>query len=237
MFFRIIIFFFFFTSYFIVKSENINLINQADSLFESKKYTEAFELYAQVYEEGSASAAMLIKMAFIKEGLGDYTSALYYLDHYYKKTSNKRVLEKMYELANENNLEGFEFSDYKFAINTIAKYRTRLIFGLLGLAMFVFALMMAKRTNGTRAIPWIACQVVILIPALLILNGFFGDSEAIVGNDQTIAMDGPSAASEPLELIAKGTKVKVIDANEIWTKIQINETEAYVRSNRLLELF
>ncbi|MGB3465691.1 MAG: hypothetical protein WBA74_10490, partial [Cyclobacteriaceae bacterium] len=53
-------------------------LTTADSLFQAKKYTESFELYEQIIVEDMAySPAMLLKMAFIKEGLGDYSNALY----------------------------------------------------------------------------------------------------------------------------------------------------------------
>ncbi len=67
--------------------------------------------------------AMLIKMAYIKEGLGDYTSALLYLDGYYKHTANKRAIAKMSELASENSLDGYEYSDYTYMNSTVNKYR------------------------------------------------------------------------------------------------------------------
>jgi hypothetical protein len=52
---------------------------------------------------------MLLKMAFVKEGLGDYSNALYYLNLYYLKTYDKKVLKKMENLAERyHKLEGYE---------------------------------------------------------------------------------------------------------------------------------
>jgi uncharacterized protein YgiM (DUF1202 family) len=66
---------------------------KADSLFEQKKYTESFDLYEQILdEEQLASPKMLLKMAFIKEGLGDYSRALYFLNVYYQKVILINVL-------------------------------------------------------------------------------------------------------------------------------------------------
>ncbi|MFT6865205.1 MAG: hypothetical protein ACJA08_000022 [Cyclobacteriaceae bacterium] len=236
MFFRILISISLLGCFFLTKGANDDPLHKADSLFKSKKYTEAFDLYSTIYAEGSASPAMLARMAFIKEGLGNYTEALFYLDHYYKKTSDKKVLEKMRDLAEENSLSGFEYSDYKFIVNNINKYGDLVIMGLLALSLLSLSIIYFKAPKGASAAPWLALQLFLLIPAALVLNEFFNDNEAIIKQDQTVMMQGPSAGSEPLELIAKGNKVKVIEAEPIWTKIRIGETEAYVRSNRLLKL-
>src|SRR5690606_13561587 len=45
----------------------------ADSLFQSKNYQEALLVYESILNEDQTySAAMLLKMAFISEGMGDY---------------------------------------------------------------------------------------------------------------------------------------------------------------------
>lgn len=212
-------------------------INVADSLFENKKYTEAFEIYSNIYNSGESSPAMLTKMAFIKEGLGNYSEALYYLDHYYKKTSNKKVLTKMYELADQNNLMGYEFSDYKFFINNINKYSALILLGLLSISLLIITLMFFKKVKGIRAAPWIVLQIIILTSGVIILNQYFNKPEAIIRINQTILMNGPSAAAEPLEMLEKGHKVMLIEEGDIWSKVKISDQEAYVRSNRLLKLF
>ncbi|MEP1892550.1 MAG: SH3 domain-containing protein [Cyclobacteriaceae bacterium] len=209
----------------------------ADSLYNSKKYTEAFERYKDIYDNGQASPAMLGKMAFIQEGLGNYTSALYYLDHYYKKTSNKKVLEKMQDLAGENDLVGYNFSDYKFLTNNINKYQRHIIGSLSALSIFILALIYYKKPKGYKAVPWVSLQLIVVLPILLIVNEFFEQNEGIIKEDQTVLMEAPSAASEPIELISKGHKVKILSQSPVWTRIQYEDQEAYVRSNRLLRLF
>ena len=54
-----------------------SLLNTADSLFSQQKYTEALNLYEEIYTSGRASSAMLLKMAFIQDGLNNYADALF----------------------------------------------------------------------------------------------------------------------------------------------------------------
>jgi hypothetical protein len=59
-------------------------LQRADSLFEQREYTEAFSLYNTLLAtDRVCSPAMLMKMAYIQEGLGDYSEALYYLNQYF----------------------------------------------------------------------------------------------------------------------------------------------------------
>src|SRR4051812_48821245 len=93
----------FFNLLFIAKSFSqgtFEQLHKADSLFDSKKYIESFEIYHQILDSSDQySPRMLKKMAFIKEGLGDYTSALYYLNLFYSSNPDNEVLKKMEELG------------------------------------------------------------------------------------------------------------------------------------------
>ena len=50
-----------FSCFFSCVVAQISDLEEGDSLFNQQKYTEAFEKYQAVYEEGSASSAMLLK--------------------------------------------------------------------------------------------------------------------------------------------------------------------------------
>ena len=52
-------------------------------------------------------------------------------------------------------------------------------------------------------------------------------------DDLTLLRSGPSAGAEPIEVVTKGHKVKVVSQSEIWTKVLWNGNEVFVRSNRL----
>jgi len=73
----------------VLAQENEKDIELADSLFNQQKYTQSFEIYNRILKtDNLTSPAMLLKMAYIKEGLGDYSNALYYLNLYYLQTHN-----------------------------------------------------------------------------------------------------------------------------------------------------
>src|SRR5882762_7573316 len=78
-------------------------LQKADELYKKKQFTQSFELYEQLFHQGKSSPAMLLKMAYIQEGLGHISRTLYYLTLYYKETRDERVLAKIDEIASNNN--------------------------------------------------------------------------------------------------------------------------------------
>lgn len=209
------------------------MLGYADSLFRAQKYTEAFKDYERIFENGQASPAMLAKMAFIREGLGNYADALYYLNIYYQQTADKAALTKMRDIAEEHNLSGYEYSDFKFFLNFIGRYETELILGLLAISAFllvyIFKSKMRKETPATATV----LQVFVVILAAVLINGMLYDRSAIVNQDYSPLMTGPSAASEPTIVLEKGHKVEVLEADDVWSRIRWEDEVVYIRSKNL----
>src|SRR5688500_4150311 len=92
-------------------------LNQADSLFVDKKYTQSLDHYRTILAQNEYSPAMLLKMAYIEEGLNRVGQALYYLNLYYLASNDKTVITKMEELAARYNLQGYENSETDKALS------------------------------------------------------------------------------------------------------------------------
>ncbi len=63
-------------------------------------------------EDQVVSPAVLMKMAFIQESLGDYSEALYYLNEYFLLTSDEGAVQKMQQLSEQHSLRGYAYTDY-----------------------------------------------------------------------------------------------------------------------------
>ena len=97
-------------------------LKKADQLFLEKKYTESYNMYHKLFtEEKKFTPQTLLKMAFIKEALGENTEALYYLNVFYENFPEKRVFNKMKEIAAKQKLEGYVYSDLEFFSNLYRK--------------------------------------------------------------------------------------------------------------------
>ena len=82
-------------------------LDKADSLFTKQKYTKALNIYEDIFQNYQQfTPRMLVKMSFIHESMGNYSRALYLLNLYNDVSPNRKVLEKLEQLASQNNLSG-----------------------------------------------------------------------------------------------------------------------------------
>ena len=177
---------------------------------------------------------MLLKMAFIKEGLGDYTNALYFLNLYYLQTYNKRVLKKMENLAEQNQLAGYNYDDAEFFLNLYHQYQLQvdlLIFSLI-LLFFAYLVYLRRSSKSLSLTPQI---VLISILVLLFVANNFGRerTKAIVTTSNSYLMKGPSPGSDVIQVLAKGHRVEIKGQNDVWTKISWNDYDGYVKTFNL----
>lgn len=207
-------------------------LETADSLFDKQKYTEAFEEFMLVFQKGQASSAMLLKMAYIEDGLGNYADALYYLDKYYQLSADRMVVGKIEELAEANDLRGYRYDDTDYFLAVLKKYRLQFT-SLFAAVMFLLLVYIFKKSKEEEK-P-VAAGIIqgIIICCILAVVNINGSPEAIVASDNTLLRSGPSAGAEPIEMLSKGHKVKVLDRNEIWTQIVWDGKEVYVRNGKL----
>jgi hypothetical protein len=212
---------------------SLKILASADSLFEKKQYTESMELYERFYHAGFYTPRMLIRLSLIKEGLGDYTSALYYLNLYYSKIHDKSVLKKMDDLAARYNLEGYEYNDLVFFISLYDRYYVYVILAFLtGSALFLFYIYIKRKKKGGIGLRPLVFMII--LGAVYILSNYnIVPQKAIVNNDAFL-MSAPSAGAELIGQINKGHRVTIRGRVDIWCKIQWHNKTAYVRENNLL---
>jgi hypothetical protein len=217
------------------QQQNNQLLQQADSLFAAQQYTESSRLYEQLYQqEEVASPAMLLRMAFIQEGLGDYSQSLYYLNEYYLMTYDEEVLSKITTLSEEYNLRGYEFSDIDYIRGFLKQYQYLFIFLLIAVAMVGLAYFVLKgKKYETKPIGFGVSYLLILSLLFYLTNFSPIPSYGIIVDNNTYLMTAPSAGSDVLIVIPEGHRVKVAGWEDIWAKIEWDGQIAYVREDNL----
>ena len=210
-------------------------IERGDSLFIAEKYTEAFEDYNKIFESGFFTPAMLLKMAFIKEGLGDHTLSLYFLEAYYQQTGDREALIKMSEIASNDQYQGYAINDFQFFESNLIKYGHYLQLTLSTVILIMLILLLRTKKGDLSLVGLSAVLFICLTALLLTTNDFIGSSQAIIYEPATL-MSGPSGASEPIERIGQGHKVEIIDRSTVWTEIEWNGQRSFIRNSKLLPL-
>lgn len=215
--------------------ENKGDLAKADSLFRLQKYTESFEIYKQILNEyNEASPQMLMKMAFIKEGLGDYSQALIYLNKYFQQTSDKRAQNKMLELAEEHDLNGFALTDTKFFKGLINKYYLEFNLVLFAIALLLGGIAAHRKWNAKpNALPFGMSAMAVLLVLFWVINFELNEPQGIIIENHAYLMTGPSAGADLIDVVSKGHRLKILDEQGIWIKVKWNDQEAYIRSSMI----
>ncbi len=209
----------------------------ADSLFQKQHYTDAFDLYEQILHEQLYSPQMLLKMAYIKEGLHDYTGAMYYLHLFYTKEPSRSVLRKMEELAQAHRLQGYEYNDLLFFKTQFSKHYMRMLELMLLAAVVTATVMFFKWRKGHRFSKTFQISYTLYLLFILYYINFLnlGDAGIITKNHVAI-MSAPSAGGSWLATATEGHKVPIRGEQDIWYEIEWKGQKAFIRKSNLLEL-
>jgi hypothetical protein len=210
-------------------------LSLADSLFGAKRYTQSFQLYEELLRDDNlSSASMLLKMAYIKEGLNNPADALYYLNLYYLKTSDKEVLQKMETLADEKGLRGYDFNDFEFFKTIFYRYYSYLIYFLFALAFLLLAISYYQKFKKQRSPAFAAAGMVIVLGLLFYtLNFGLTYNRGIIMQNQTYLMEGPSAGAEVLAIIDKGHRMELKGETDVWVKSTWDDQTVYIKNTKI----
>jgi hypothetical protein len=210
-------------------------LSRADSLFLQKRYTQSFEIYKNLFDNKQYTPSMLLKMAFIQEGLNRISESVYYLNIYYIASQDEAALVKLEELADKYRLEGFARSEGDQIFSIYNGNRTRITFALILVVVFLIVLMSVQRFRF-HAKPYAAWVMLIIVSVACFahLNFGEGNSKAIIANTNTYLMDGPSAGASVVSIVRDGHRVTVLGKEDVWLKVQWGEDEAYVKENNVL---
>jgi hypothetical protein len=202
-------------------------ITLADSLFKAKQYTQSLEYYQSALDSKTYSPAMLLKMAYINEGLGKIGSTMYYLKLYELAIGEDQVSQKTAELATKFNLSGYEskkFSPLRWLLRNLLVVQFTLALVLLSL---VVALVVQRRQ---RQKPWITFSALILVIGLLFyLNNYSVSTEVIVVNKNAYLMEGPSAGSNVSAVVGEGHLLQSFGHEDIWLKIKWEDKTVFLK--------
>lgn len=209
-------------------------LNTADSLFEAKRYTQSLDHYEQILQQREYTPAMLLKMAYVNEGLNHVGAAMYYLNLYFVATQDKSVIRKMDELAEKFDLEGYETTD---GDRFWAFYQdNHLNFSLALAAVIILMLAIAYRTRmRLHGRPVIPAATVAAFAILLFIHQQYHDApmKGITAQPSTYLMAGPSAGAPVIDIVGDGHRVEVIGKKDVWLKVRWDDDIAYVKQNSL----
>ncbi|MFM8912325.1 MAG: hypothetical protein ACKOE6_05300 [Flammeovirgaceae bacterium] len=211
-------------------------LKRADSLFRGKQYTQAFVVYQSVQASKKYTPAMLLKMAYTQEGLGHAGSCLYYLNLYHLATGDDQALGKMEELAQKNQLEGYQTTQHDAAQHWWKRNLLEVAMVCVAFAGLLLAWAYVQRKKNATYTPLVVVALGLVIFSLGAIN-FWGNSAlAIVSSPRTYVLDAPSAGGNVLEVLAEGHRVEMAGTKDVWAKVTWRDKPAYIKRTQLWEV-
>lgn len=216
---------------------NNPLLVRADSLFQQKRYIQSLELYQKLFDDHRYSPAMLLRMAYVEEGLNNVSRSAYYLNLYYLATQDEDALVKLEELAIKNRLEGYATDEIDGLRSFYLTHRALITYVLLGISILAMAIALTQRL--VRKSKPIGIFITLCIVAFLFMVHLGQETmweKAIIAKNNTYVMNGPSAGASVLTIARDGHRVEVLGKTDVWTKVKLGDSEGYVRSSSLLPI-
>ena len=207
----------------------------ADSLFAVRQYTQALQIYEAIFETAEMqSPSMLLKMAYIHEGLNKIPDAMYYLNLYYLDTNDEATLQKMNQLAGKNGLRGYDIGGYEVIVRYYHVFFDQIIMAVAALSLLFliwlgyFRLIKKKFSINPAIGLMVSCGILFYL-----IN--FGQTSnlGIIESSNSYLMSGPSSSSDVIEIVDAGHRVKIIDHNDVWLKIKWDGKTAYTKEKNI----
>ena len=93
--------------------------------------------------------------------------------------------------------------------------------------------MFRKKKQQEKPLVALIFQVLLFACLFLISNDLFTVNQGVIRQDNTLLRSGPSAGAEPIEVINKGHKVDIVERTPVWTKIDWQGEDVFVRNGRI----
>jgi tetratricopeptide (TPR) repeat protein len=232
---KFIIFFITFLQSFNCQAD-INKLNKADSLFNNQNYQEAFVIYEDLLQnDESYSPAMLLKMAFIAEGIGDYSQASFYLAKYYDENPNQRVITKIKALTEQSSLIGYELSDKDRFLRFLTDLQSEITATISVILVFSLILLLFY-FKGSIKTKYYLPSIILIIMAFIANNFLDAQKTGIITGSPTLIMDKPTAGGKLINVVDPGHRVVIKSSKDIWYEVKWGEKRAYVKKENITRL-
>lgn len=212
------------------------LVGKADSLFAKKQYTQSLDIYKEIVARDKYSESILLKMAFIEEGLGRISESLYYLNLYYIASNDKTALDKMEDVANRHKLYGYKPSQARrlqFLLRSNYDLITKV---LLGSAFILFGFSFYWKRKQKNPMPSAVFLLALLALLFFHINFSQKTNLGIVSTNSTYLMSGPSAGASVVDIVGEGHLLDLLDKDDVWVHVKWMNQDAYIREDKILEI-
>lgn len=227
----------------VVFAQNEQLFEKANSLYNNEKYSEAILVYDQILNSKKHSASLYFNKANAHYKLNQIAESVYnYEKALQLEPSNKDVLTNL-AYANNMRIDKIDtipttgFSKLFTSVINMMSFDTWAIFSVVFMLLFVgcFVLYSTSKYTSKKRLYFVAALAGLLLSVCSILFAYQqefnvqNDNYAIVFAKESNVKTEPKFNSEAAFVLHEGTKVKVLETFEGWTKIRLtNGSEGWI---------
>lgn len=217
-------------------SQNNQLFEKANNLYNSEKYSEAIGVYDQILNTQQHSIDLYFNKANAHYKLNQIAESIYnYEKALQLNPSNEDVLTNL-AFANNMRIDKIDvipstgFSKLFSAFVNMVSFDTWAVFGVVFMMLFVgcFVLYSITRYTSKKRIYFIVALSGLLLSVLSITFAYQQESNmkttryAIVFSKESKVKTEPKLNSEEAFVLHEGTKVKVLESFDGWVKIKLS---------------
>ncbi len=214
---------------------NERVLQQADSLFAARQYTQSFELYRVLLANDKYSPAMLLKMAYIQEGLGHIGHSLYYLNLYELASGDEQARDKMEELAARHQRQGYAQNEAARWAQLGKNSESWVFASMAPVALILFGWLAYQKSRKKNALAP-GLLLLLVLGCLFAYTWITSHTARLIITSQpvTYLMSEPSAGAELVAIVEDGHRLAVVQSREAWIKTVWDNREVYVRQTQAL---
>jgi len=215
-------------------------LSRADELYDSDQYTEAIDLYSELFQEGYYSQRMLYRLSFMHEKLQNYPEAIYYLRKIGQEYGDDQIEKKVRKIIRTQGGKRLFTSDglddyYGFFRNW--GLIITILFGLsAGWLVMNYLVKWKSKQKGRSVATGVSWSLFIIAGAFLVYHNFFISSRAVIVQPTSFYAQ-PSYAAEKYESrFSLGETVTINGREAFWCEVSAGGQSFWVPQMVLREL-
>lgn len=205
-----------------------SLLSEANTYFQYDRFEPATKIYEELYEQGYFQEEMLYRLAFMKEQAQDFPSSIYYLRKIQWEIGGPNLEEKIQQLmmnaSRERLSPGEAWPSYRLFVQ---HFYTEISIAM-AIGIGVSLLLIFLPYTWTLSVSVICACLGLLLGGILLEQRWTYKPKAVIMNTSRYYEIPSFAANHHALPIGPGATVKVLEVQDVWAHVQMEQFQAWV---------